>query len=76
MKPQRFTPEVGKTYQNRGGGTFRCTYVSKGDTVEPSSNAGMVNVASGWTMLCHGLVQYPDGTIEWDYSTGGHFPHH
>ena len=74
MPTQRFTPEVGKTYQNRSGGTYLCTHVYEGDTVEPSSNARMVNTATGWTMLCHGLVQYPNGTIEWDYSTGGHFP--
>ena len=31
------------------------------------------NDVSGWTCLAHGIRQYPDGTVEWDYSTHGSF---
>ncbi len=35
--------------------------------------ARMQNTASGWMLLAHGTQMYPDGTIEWNYSTEGHF---
>ena len=31
------------------------------------------NVKSGWTFIAKGIIQYVDGTIEWDHSTDGHF---
>ena len=65
-KRQMITPEQGKIYKNKGGGEFLClrnyTY-----------DAMMKNVKSGWTFMAHGVQQYEDGTIEWDYSTGGRF---
>lgn len=33
----------------------------------------MVNVLSGWSFLAHGVGIYPDGRIDWDYSTDGRF---
>ena len=33
----------------------------------------MVNVRSGWSFLAHGVGIYPDGRIDWDYSTDGRF---
>ena len=65
-KRQRITPDQGKTYTNKGGGEFLCLRGYNGD-------ADMQNVKSGWTFKAHGVQQYEDGTIEWDYSTGGHF---
>ena len=35
--------------------------------------AWMQNTVSGWTLVAHGITRYEDGTIEWDYSTGGGF---
>lgn len=66
MKYTRFTPEKGKIYKNKGGGTFKCLRGFQG-------NAVMVNVLSGWTFKANGCLEYEDGSIEWDYSTGGHF---
>ena len=62
-----FLPEVGKVYENHGGGTFRCLENKCGTT------AVMQNVKSGWTFTAHGCRRYGDDTIEWDYSTGGRF---
>ena len=31
------------------------------------------NLFTGWTCLAHGLVRYPDGKYEWDFSTEGRF---
>lgn len=61
----------GRVYQNRGGGKFRCL-ASWG---EPGgeSKAVVRNVASGWRCLAHNVTLYADGSIEWDYSTGGFF---
>lgn len=59
--------EPGRMYRNRGGGTYRCI-TGAGDAV-----ARMQNTASGWMLLAHGTQMYPDGTIEWNYSTEGHF---
>lgn len=66
-KRQRITPEQGKVYANKGGGEFLCLRNYHG------GDACMRNVKSGWTFMAHGVQQYEDGTIEWDYSTGGQF---
>ena len=62
-----FLPEIGKVYENHGGGTFRCLSLKGGCT------AVMQNVKSGWTFTAHDIVRYGDDTIEWGYSTGGRF---
>lgn len=66
MKPARITPERGKVYENKGGGSFRCLRGFNGDAI-------MVNIKSGWTFKAHDVRQYEDGTIEWGFSTGGHW---
>ena len=33
----------------------------------------MKRVKDGWTLEAHTITMYEDGTIEWDYSTGGHW---
>lgn len=37
--------------------------------------AYMERVKDGWSLAAHGVIQYGDGTIEWNYSTGEHFPY-
>lgn len=66
----KFTPTEGTEYKNAGGGSFRCLSAGKG---LPAYYATMQNVASGWTFEAHGCGIYRDGTIDWDYSTGGYF---
>lgn len=66
MKGKRITPERGKIYKNKGGGEFLCIRGYDGDAI-------MQNIASRWTFVAHGIIQYDDDSIEWDYSTGGHF---
>lgn len=68
QNPTRFIPETGTIYENAGGGKYLC----KGARVY-TSEARMQNTVSGWTCIAHGIVRYDDGTIEWDYSTDGHF---
>lgn len=66
MNGKRITPAQGNVYRNKGGGEFLCIRGYDG-------NAVMQNIASQWTFEANGVIQYEDGTIEWDYSTGGHF---
>ena len=68
QNPRPITPCGGKVYENAGGGKYLCT-----SNWGSSENCWFMNIASGWELLAHGIVQYEDGTIEWDYSTGGGF---
>ena len=63
MRAQYVQLEPGQTYRNRWGGTYRCI-AGVGDAA-----AWLQNTASGWMLLAHGTQMYPDGTIEWNYST-------
>ena len=36
--------------------------------------AVLERVSDGWTLLAHGICVYEDGSIEWDWSTWGHWP--
>lgn len=66
-----FSPEPGKIYElaSPSGGRFYCES-------RPSCSlfdAWLINVRSGWYFLAHGVGIYPDGRIDWDYSTAGQF---
>lgn len=67
----RLQPEAGQVYTNRGGGQFRCIAQSP-DAFGPC-NGVFQNIKSGWTFTAKGIVQYIDGTIEWDHSIDGRF---
>lgn len=82
MKKAYIIPIDGKVYHNRNGEGYRCTgnkshlcvtrkqrALSLGEHI-----ACMKRVKDGWTLAAHGVMQYEDGTIEWNYSAGGHFP--
>lgn len=65
-----FIPEVGKVYENAGGGFYECT---RSVTAYDPPAITMKNIRSGWTCDVHGLGIYPDGRIDWDRSSGGRF---
>lgn len=67
-KRTKFTPERGTIYANQGGGHFVCLASSA-----VAGEATMQNIKSGWTFRAHGCGLYEDGTMDWDYSTGGVF---
>lgn len=58
--------EVGKIYRNRNGKWYLCKSIDKG-------KATMERTTDHWTLVAHGIRRYEDGTIEWNYSTGGHW---
>ena len=68
QNPRRFRPTIDRIYENAGGGSYLCQLV-----LPQINGAWMQNTATGWTLQAHGIVRYEDGTIEWDYSTHGHF---
>ena len=71
MNRKHITPEPGRVYTLKSNNSiitslFRCLEAQSGVAV-------MQNLASGWTFKAHGVGQYDDGEIDWDYSTGGYF---
>lgn len=58
--------EVGNIYRNRNGKWYLCKSVA-------GENATMERITDHWTLVAHGIRLYEDGTIEWNYSTGGHW---
>ena len=65
----KLIPEIEKIYTNRNGERYFC------ECVDANGTAVMRRISDGWTLLAHGICQYEDGTIEWDYSTGGRWVH-
>ena len=82
MERKYIIPTVGQTYINRNGGEYLCTgnLFYENDTQRQRSIsmgehvAFMERVKDGWSLADHGVIECEDGTIEWNYSTGGHFP--
>ena len=80
-KGRPLVPAFGQVYLNRGGGEYRClsrtpmtgTTYYNGAGGSSDTMALFQNVKSGWTFFAKGIIQYIDGTIEWDHSSDGHF---
>ena len=60
--------EKGKVYRGCGGGVFFCL-----EMLPWGDYARLRNVSDGWTFYAFNITLYPDGKIEWEYSTGGRF---
>lgn len=60
----------GQTYRNRNGSDYLCR-----QTLPYGDGTILERATDGWTLNAHGITLYDDGTIEWDYSTGGRWPH-
>lgn len=74
VKSHYITPEVGQIYTLRSGGEYKCLSVSDADRVEQGEcSAVFLRVSDGWESTVHGLQKSDNGTVEWDYSTGGHW---
>lgn len=81
MDGQYIVPVIGQTYLNRNGGEYRCTgnmcYESDEQMRRALSlgehRASLVRIKDGWSLIAHGMIQYADGSIEWNYSSGGTF---
>ena len=64
---------VGQRYQLNSsfGSSFICLETLS--TAYSAYSAKLQNVVSGWTFTAQGVNMYADGTIDWDFSTDGHF---
>jgi hypothetical protein len=60
-------PVVGITYTKNNGSDYICR------EVYGVGEASLERIKDGWTLYAHGIQQYEGGTIEWDYSTCGHW---
>lgn len=54
------------------GKTYRCKS-GKMTVLEYRHGEYTVRTESGWVQRIHGVWEFPDGHIEWDYSAGGHW---
>ena len=68
MKP--FDPVPGKVYRRCSGGEYIC--VTPVHIPYPAGEARLRNIKTGWTFRAMGVVQYENGTIDWDYYRGGY----
>lgn len=74
MKTERVYLKVGSLYRlhDRDGYILECIRLLPDDFYSPFS-ARVRSTVTGWTMDIHGVNQYEDGSIDWDYSTNGFF---
>lgn len=68
MTERNYALAIGKTYTNRNDMKYLCKAIRM-----PGCYI-MERTTDGWTLEAHVITMYEDGTIEWDYSTGGHWP--
>lgn len=63
--------EDDRVYRLRGtDATYRCLWHSE---LGNYALIQRVSEAAPWRMYVHNITLYPDGTIEWAYSSGGRF---
>lgn len=64
--------ELHTTNGDRHGKVLEC--ISRCcDDVYSAYTCVIRSTLTGWTMTCHGINMYPDGSIDWDFSTDGMF---
>ena len=76
MDSMRAHLEEGKSYNLHTHGVCFSQYLCVKRAPEDAydrHNAILRSVFSGWEFLAHGVNMYEDGTIDWDFSTGGYF---
>lgn len=68
MNRTRFTPRLMEILKLKGTSTEYVCLKRVG-----KYEAYLKNLKTGWTLLAHGIGYYTDGSIDWDFSTEGHF---
>ena len=69
MTRKSFTPGIGEVYALYGGKGQKYRVLG----IEGMATAKLQGVTSYWTFIAHGIGRYDDGSIDWDFSTGGYF---
>ena len=60
--------EKGQMYRGRDGWLYYCL-----EMLPWGDYALLRKVSDGWSFYAYNITLYPDGMIEWEYSTGGRF---
>ena len=68
MDRTRFTPCIGETFNLKD-----CKVEYTCLKIIGKYEAVLKNRETGWTLTANGIGRYPDGSIDWDFSTDGHF---
>lgn len=73
-RSKRAKLEVGSLYRlhDRGGLVLEVIALLPDDFYSVYT-ALVRSTITGWTMVVHGTNMYDDGSIDWDFSTGGHW---
>lgn len=70
-----FIPQIEKVYTHHNGDSYRCIALQRTQNGKPRDCvATLVREPDGYQLDAHGIQEYADHTICWDYSTGGHWP--
>jgi len=69
MTRKSFTPGIGEVYVLYGGKGQKYRVLG----IEGIATANLQGVVSKYTFTAHGIGRYDDGSIDWDYSSGGYF---
>ena len=74
MNTNHIILEVGKLYKlhGRDGYVLECLR-NIDDDYYSKYTSRVRSTITGWTMTIHGINQYEDGSIDWDFSTDGYF---
>ena len=73
-RPIYITPIAGQRYRNQNGNTYVCLTPPIGTQPGRDMTAQFEREPDGWLLIAHGVSQYSDGSIVWDFSTEGHWP--
>ena len=68
---EHIVPEKGKIYRNHAGGEYICEEVLH---ERNPSVCVLRRLSDDYTLQAHEIYEYPDGTIQWGYSSGGYWP--
>ncbi len=66
---EKIVCRTGDEFEHRSGGKYICV----AEDLTPNNAPTLKNLSSGWIFQAHGVGRYDNGTIDWDYSTGGQF---
>lgn len=70
-----FAPVFGNVYESEGGGEYRCIdpvpLDHRSDPCDALMQSTTVTTWGAWTFMAKGVHIYPNGKIDWNYSTGG-----
>ena len=62
------------TYKHRNGTEYRCVRAVPGDSIKGILPiATLRQLQSKLTFTAFGTIKYPDGSISWDWTSGGEF---